>query len=183
VPIARRLWQQAQPNGTGETIGGDIRSPKEGEAVAVDGDTGSRPEIVPNRSEQHSVATVPDHSGYWKNVASNVTKSNYPPVTSFRQIDIADQAIWRSGRETRRRQFCAIPAVRDVKEDQTDSDSWAADHSTSRMALGGGRDLAHCFLRLANLDNGVFERLGRYESALSRQVVRILVLLKSTRVS
>jgi hypothetical protein len=77
----------------------------------------------------------------------------------------------------------AIPAVRDVQEDQTDSDSWAAGHSTSRMAPGGGRDLALCFLRLANLDNGVFERLGRYESALGRQVVRILFLLKSTRVS
>jgi len=77
----------------------------------------------------------------------------------------------------------AIPAVRDVQKDQTDSDSWAAGHSTSRMTLGGGRDLAHCFLRLANLDNGVFERLGWYESALSRQVVRILFPLKSTRVS
>ena len=30
-------------------------------------------------------------------------------------------------------------------------------------------DIARCFLRLANLDNGVFERLGRYETALWRQ--------------
>jgi len=44
LPIARRLWQQARPNGT---------------AVAVDGDTGSRPAIAPNRSEQHSVRTIP----------------------------------------------------------------------------------------------------------------------------
>jgi hypothetical protein len=29
------------------------------------------------------------------------------------------------------------------------------------------RQLTHCFQRLANLDNGVFERLGRYESARS----------------
>jgi hypothetical protein len=96
VPIARRLWQQAQPNGSGETIEGHIRSPKEGEAVAVDGDTGSRPEIVPNRSEQHSVATVPDHSGDWKNVASNGTKSNHPPVTSFRQIEANRRNALRS---------------------------------------------------------------------------------------
>jgi hypothetical protein len=77
----------------------------------------------------------------------------------------------------------AIPAVQE-QEDQSGSDPWPAGHSTSGLAPQpvSARDLAHCFLRLANLDNGVFERLGRYESALSRQVVRILFLLKSTRV-
>jgi hypothetical protein len=75
----------------------------------------------------------------------------------------------------------AIPGDQDAHEDQTDSDSWPAIHSTSRLVpqpVSNARDLAHCFLRLANLDNGGFERLGRYESALSRQV-----LLKSARVS
>jgi hypothetical protein len=79
-----------------------------------------------------------------------------------------------------------IPAVQDVQEDQADSEPWPAIHSTSRslpQPVNSARDLAHCFLRLANLDNGVFERLGRDESALSRQVVRILFLLKSARVS
>ena len=79
-----------------------------------------------------------------------------------------------------------IPAVQDLQEDQTDSDSWSAIHSISRSAakpVSSARDLAHCFLRLANLDNGVFERLGRYESALSRQVLRVLFLLKSARIS
>ena len=80
----------------------------------------------------------------------------------------------------------AYSAVRDVREDQTDSDSCSAIHSASRSAaqpVNSSRDLAHCFLRLANLDNGIFERLGRYESALARQVVRVLFLLKSTRAS
>ena len=37
----------------------------------------------------------------------------------------------------------------------------------SRDDPGGiSRNLTYCFLRLANLDNGVFERLGRYEAAL-----------------
>jgi hypothetical protein len=79
-----------------------------------------------------------------------------------------------------------IPPIQDVQEDQADSDPWPAIHSTSRSApqpVNSARDLAHCFLRLANLDSGVFERLGRYESALSRQVVRILFLLRSARVS
>jgi hypothetical protein len=43
------------------------------------------------------------------------------------------------------------------------------------------RDLAHCFQRLANLDNGVFERLGRYEAAIARQVLKTLYLLRSIR--
>jgi hypothetical protein len=80
----------------------------------------------------------------------------------------------------------AILAVQDVREDQTDSGPWQAGHSTPylpRETVNSTRALAHCFLRLANLDNGVFERLGRYESVLSRQVVRILFLLKSARVS
>ena len=43
------------------------------------------------------------------------------------------------------------------------------------------RNLAYCFLRLANLDNGVFERLGRYEAALWRQIVQTLFALQTVR--
>jgi len=39
------------------------------------------------------------------------------------------------------------------------------------------RALTHSFLRLANLDNGIFERLGRYEAALWRQFVQTLFAL------
>jgi hypothetical protein len=79
----------------------------------------------------------------------------------------------------------AYSAVQNVQEDQTNSDPWTAIHSTSRslpQPVNSARDLAHCFLRLANLDNGIFERLGRYESGLARQVTRTLFLLKSARV-
>jgi hypothetical protein len=58
LPIARRLWQHARSNGT---------------ALAGDGDTASRSAIAPNRSEQHSVATIPDRGGDLENVASVVT--------------------------------------------------------------------------------------------------------------
>jgi hypothetical protein len=48
--------------------------------------------------------------------------------------------------------------------------------------LGGkSRNLTYCFLRLANLDNGVFGRLGRYEAALWRQVVQTLFALQTVR--
>jgi hypothetical protein len=43
------------------------------------------------------------------------------------------------------------------------------------------RQLAVCFQRIANFDNGAFERLGRYESALARQVVQTLFLLQVAR--
>jgi hypothetical protein len=51
-----------------------------------------------------------------------------------------------------------------------------------RDDLGGKtRNLTYCFLRLANLDNGVFERLGRYEAALWRQLVQALFALQTVR--
>ena len=40
------------------------------------------------------------------------------------------------------------------------------------------RELARCFLRLANLDSGIFERLGRYEAALWRQVRQTILTLQ-----
>jgi hypothetical protein len=43
------------------------------------------------------------------------------------------------------------------------------------------RKLTFCFLRLANLDNGVFDRLGRYEAALWRQIVQTLFALQTIR--
>ena len=41
-----------------------------------------------------------------------------------------------------------------------------------------GSELARCFLRLADLDNGIFERLGRYEPALWRQVRQTIFTLQ-----
>ena len=41
--------------------------------------------------------------------------------------------------------------------------------------------IARCFLRLADLDNGVFERLSRYEAALWRQVRQTLFTLEQLR--
>jgi hypothetical protein len=43
------------------------------------------------------------------------------------------------------------------------------------------RELTHCFLRLGNLDNGAFERLGRYNAALWKQTAQTLLLLGSIR--
>ena len=40
------------------------------------------------------------------------------------------------------------------------------------------RDLTHAFQRQNNFDNGAFERLGRYETALWRQMIRTLLVLR-----
>ena len=42
-------------------------------------------------------------------------------------------------------------------------------------------EIGRCFLRLANLDNGAFERLSRYETALWRQISQILLTLDFLR--
>jgi hypothetical protein len=60
-----------------------------------------------------------------------------------------------------------------------DQQARSADLSPSRDIVQ--RDLAHCFQRLAKFDNGLFERLGRYESALWRQMVQILYALGPIR--
>jgi hypothetical protein len=64
LPIARRLWQQARPNGT---------------ELAGDGDTESKSAITPSRPEQHSVAAIPDRDGELVNVASIVTDRSTNP--------------------------------------------------------------------------------------------------------
>jgi hypothetical protein len=43
------------------------------------------------------------------------------------------------------------------------------------------RDLSCCFLRLSNVDNGAFDRLGRYNAVLWKQTAQTLFLLHSIR--
>jgi hypothetical protein len=79
------------------------------------------------------------------------------------------------------------PAMRDEPRDSwNDNDPRVSDHDacgtrSAIAAVNPSRDLAHCFQRLANLDNGVFERLGRYETALWRQMAQTVFVLQSAR--
>jgi hypothetical protein len=61
-------------------------------------------------------------------------------------------------------------------ERQTDGNDDAA-----AVLAGTTRQLTHSFLRLANLDSGVFDRLNRYEAALWRQTVQALFALHPVR--
>ena len=89
-------------------------------------------------------------------------------ATTFRVIDTATSLRYES------------------TDDWNDRDA-RADHQAARTLPFSPsrdiapRDLALCFQRLANFDNGVFERLGRYETALWRQMVQILFLLQAAR--
>ena len=42
-------------------------------------------------------------------------------------------------------------------------------------------EVGRCFLRLAQLDNGAFDRLSRYETALWRHLCQVLFTLDSLR--
>jgi hypothetical protein len=55
------------------------------------------------------------------------------------------------------------------------------DARPSRSTTNFGRAMAHSFQQLVNFDMAVFDRLGRYETALARQIVQVLFLLQSTR--
>jgi len=48
-------------------------------------------------------------------------------------------------------------------------------------ATAASRDVTHSFLRLVNLDNWVFDRIGRYEARLWRQTVQTLLALEPLR--
>jgi hypothetical protein len=74
------------------------------------------------------------------------------------------------------------------REETNDNSVPRADRSYNSHAprqtaepISSARQLTLCFQRLANLDNGAFERLGRYEAAIARQVVSTLYLLRSVR--
>ena len=51
---------------------------------------------------------------------------------------------------------------------------------TSPVSMSA-RELTYCFLRLGNLDNGAFERLGHYNAALWKQAAQTLFLLQTIR--
>ena len=54
-------------------------------------------------------------------------------------------------------------------------------HDDADNSSNPARKLTYCFLRVANLGSGIFERLTRYEAALWRQTVQTLMVLQSIR--
>jgi hypothetical protein len=62
------------------------------------------------------------------------------------------------------------------ERDNCDRDPCPPSHPVTAL-----RQLTHCYQRLTNLDNGTFDRLGRYEAALWRQMLQTVFALQSAR--
>jgi hypothetical protein len=77
----------------------------------------------------------------------------------------------------------AVPTLVRLGDERTGgrSDEGANSHRDAPPTRDVGLDVARRFLRLADLDNGVFERLGRYEAAIWRQVRQTLFTLEALR--
>lgn len=58
---------------------------------------------------------------------------------------------------------------------------WSNPDGADETSSASNSVIARCFLRLANLDNGVFERANRYETALWRQVGQVMLTLDFLR--
>jgi hypothetical protein len=66
--------------------------------------------------------------------------------------------------------------------EQSDRGSQPGEEDESATIVPEGtRQLTHCFLRLANLNNAIFDRLSRYEAALWRQAVQAMFALEPRR--
>jgi hypothetical protein len=78
-----------------------------------------------------------------------------------------------------------VAPISEAHDDANDDEPWKADRFASLpkalQPVNSARQLSLCFQRLANFDNGVFERLGRYESAIARQALKTIYLLRSIR--
>ncbi len=68
----------------------------------------------------------------------------------------------------------------DDAEEEIDNESEPIEESFAN-SVTNLRDLTSCFLRLTKLDNCVFERLGRYEVALWRQIVQTMLILRTAK--
>jgi hypothetical protein len=67
-----------------------------------------------------------------------------------------------------------------ASNDASNEDNWN-EESLLTATAPDGRELALRFMRLADLDNGAFERLGRYEAALWRQARQTIFTLEALR--
>jgi hypothetical protein len=68
-----------------------------------------------------------------------------------------------------------------VEDDERVISREAEEDREKETSAAPTRAVTHSFLRLINLDNCVFDRLGRYEAALWRQTVHTLLALEPLR--
>jgi hypothetical protein len=112
-------------------------------------------------------------------------------------LEIQAEALRKSGLEDRAQgqatSYCSVhhlprPPRRQASPgglEHSNGAGFEANSEQDRVAesfndpAGSARRIAHCFTRLTNIDNGVFERLNRYESTLWRQTVQTVLTIGS----
>jgi hypothetical protein len=102
-------------------------------------------------------------------IISEREQTDEPPVVSSN----GPQAVYRMLR-------VALTPPRYAKPEQVHPFAEDGDEEQT-IAPADGRRLTHSFLRLANLDNAIFDRLARYEAALWKQIVQTLIALEPLR--
>jgi hypothetical protein len=73
------------------------------------------------------------------------------------------------------------PAHKNSNDDASSANRDGYNCHPAHNSLAPSRDQTYCFQRLTNLDNGALDRLGRYETALWRQIVQTLLVLHPLR--
>jgi hypothetical protein len=79
----------------------------------------------------------------------------------------------------RERQNALGPVINETQD--RGEEGITIDEAETHRASISARQLTYCFLRLGNLDNVAFERLGRYNAALWKQTAQTLFLLQTIR--
>ena len=89
--------------------------------------------------------------------------------------------LFRIGQRTTNRRSAEAWTETGSKRDAIENVHSDSEATVVARATNMNIDVARRFMRLANLDNGVFEKLGRYEMALWRQVRQTLFTLEGLR--
>jgi hypothetical protein len=95
-------------------------------------------------------------------------------IVRERRTAIGDPPVQPPNLETRSRPFVFDSQQAESSESEDDESRFTG----SPISV---RELTCCFLRLSNVDNGAFERLGRYNAALWKQTAQTLFLLQTIR--
>ena len=111
-----------------------------------------------------------------------------PALVRAQSCATAGKASRRTGRNSLASHLFEAPLVGEVQGNGNDSEPCRTDRlvccNTSGPApqpVNSARQLTVFFQRIANLDHGVFDRLGRYETAIARQVLRSLAAIPHHR--
>jgi hypothetical protein len=178
----RRSRQNALRHGlTAQTVIGALEDADEYRAFEADILAG----CSPRSSVEHALASRLA-SLLWRLRRATAIESGLfeAEVRSLRQHPASDSPSIHKPDEMLRALFNLYPLpgrqeIQDASDGRKESASKAMLDSTQAGSQCARPDLAQTFLRLPNRDNGVLDRLIRYETSLWRQAAQTIVLLNT----